>query len=120
MQDVGASKTDGVISEPLLIDQEKKCDSGFLTKQTGIVPIAQSDRSKGCALPLKSALVCAQLRDVLTAEDSAIVAQKNENSRAFFPERSKSMLVPIAIRQHDAGKDFTHRARHYPSPSSLP
>ena len=49
----------------------------------------------------------AQLRDVLTAEDSTIMAKKNKNRRPLFPESSKTMVVPIAIWQHDGGKNFT-------------
>ena len=99
-----------MICEPLLVDQEKKCDSGFLPEQTRIVAISQSHSSQGCPLALKGALMFAQLRDVLTAEDSTIMAKKNKNRRPLFPESSKTMVVPIAIRQHDGGKNFTQRA----------
>ena len=96
-----------MICEPLLVDQKKKCDFGFLPEQTRIVAIPQSHRSQGRALALKGALVFAQLRDVLTAEDSTIMAEENENRRPLFPESSKTMVVPIAIWQHDGGKNFT-------------
>ena len=55
----------------------------------------------------------AQLRDVLTAEDSTIMAEENENCGPLFPEGSKTMVVSIAIRQHDGGENLTKRTGHY-------
>jgi hypothetical protein len=39
--------------------------------------------------------VCAQLRDVLAAEDSAIVAQENDHRWRRFPQRSQAPGFPI-------------------------
>jgi hypothetical protein len=49
-------------------------------------------------------LVFAQLRDMLTAEDSAIVPEKNHHRGRFRPQRSKQDLFVIGIGQANASQ----------------
>jgi hypothetical protein len=46
-------------------------------------------------------LVFAQLRDVLAAKNSPVVAQKNQNGRLPGPQRAKTNVSPIAIGKGD-------------------
>jgi hypothetical protein len=39
----------------------------------------------------------AQLRDMLTAEDSSIMAEKNDHRRPTGPERAKSLGLSVDI-----------------------
>src|SRR5206468_11193240 len=48
-----------------------------------------------------SLLVRAQLRDVLAAEDSAVVPQEDEDRRPGLPERPEPDLAPVDVRQAD-------------------
>jgi hypothetical protein len=64
-----------------------------------IAGVPQPDSSEGCAAFLKFLLVLAQLRDVLTAEDSAVVTQKDHDCRATLPERPQSHGFAIDIRK---------------------
>jgi hypothetical protein len=50
--------------------------------------------------------MCAQLRDVLAAEDSAIVAKKYDDGRRLLPKRTEANFVAVRIRQDDAGERF--------------
>jgi hypothetical protein len=49
------------------------------------VEIAEADRCDIHAKRFDFGLVLAQLRDVLAAEDSAVVAQKSDDGRSRFP-----------------------------------
>ena len=49
----------------------------------------------------------AQLRDVLAAEDSSIVAKEYDHGGTVSPERTKLDLLPVDIRQHNIGKPRT-------------
>jgi hypothetical protein len=48
--------------------------------------------------------VCAQLRDVLAAENSAVVAQKNDHGGTLLPSRAKTDVMTIRIGQHNIRK----------------
>lgn len=84
---------------PLVIDQQRKLDSGFFAEGTGIVGIAQPNCGKCCSLVFELLLVLAQLRNVLTAEDSTIVAEENHNCRMVSPQRTQLYRIAINIRQ---------------------
>jgi hypothetical protein len=56
--------------------------------------------------------VLAQLRGMLAAENSSIVAQKNDDRRLFVPQRSKSDLSSIAIRERNEGQLTAERTNH--------
>jgi hypothetical protein len=53
--------------------------------------------------------VGAQLRDVLAAEDSAVVAQKDYYGGPVFPERAKLNIAIVRIRQNDWRELFSKR-----------
>jgi hypothetical protein len=57
-------------------------------------------------------LVFAQLRDVLTAEDSAIVAKKNHRGRRRFPKRAQADFAAVGIGQNDIRERCTERVGH--------
>jgi hypothetical protein len=46
----------------------------------------------------------AQLRDVLAAEDSAVVAKEDDHSRAVRPEQIELNGAFIGVRQNDPGE----------------
>jgi hypothetical protein len=47
--------------------------------------------------------VIAQLRDVLTAENSPVVTQKNDYGWSRFPQRAEPNGTFIGVREHDFG-----------------
>jgi hypothetical protein len=57
-------------------------------------------------------LVLAQLRNVLAAEDSAVVAEKDDHCGAAGPEAIQTHRVPIQIGQCDAGQSARVGFRH--------
>jgi hypothetical protein len=46
----------------------------------------------------------AQLRDVLAAENSSVVAQEGNDRRRICPQRSQPHLAPIAVGQKNRGE----------------
>lgn len=92
-------QAEGSVGFPLFIDQKRKLDSGFLAERTGIVRITQPDSGKCCSLVFELLLIFAQLRNVLTAEDSTIVAQENHDCRMVSPQGTQLYRIAINIRQ---------------------
>jgi len=98
----GATQSDGAIGLAFLIDKQWKCDSSLFPEELGVVPVAQSNcRDAGSSAP-EFCLVFAQLRDVLAAEDSAIVPQKSHHCWRFCPDRAEHDPLVFGVRQVDA------------------
>ena len=76
----------GVVGSTTHIDQQRKPDPGLPAKDRGIPQVTQADSGDRCPGLLDGVFVVAQLRDVLAAEDSAVVAQENEQRRTLGPE----------------------------------
>ena len=69
----------------LIIYEQREGDSGIVAEHPGVIHVAQSDRRDPDTAFLKLLLLCAQLRDVLAAEDSTVMAQKRYDRRALLP-----------------------------------
>jgi hypothetical protein len=96
------------------IDEQRKSNTGCFSKLAGIVHIAQANsRERGSGL-LEFALVLAQLRDVLAAENSTIVPQEHNHSGIALPQGSEPYLAAGGIRQDEncqpAAERFFHDA----------
>jgi hypothetical protein len=78
------------ISFHLRIHKKGKCDACLFAENPRIAQITQPDRREICAARLDFLLVLAQLRDVLAAKHSAVVAQKNDHRRPIGPNRAES------------------------------
>lgn len=60
--------------------------------------------------------MCAQLRNMLAAEDSAVMAQKNDHGGTCLPERAQTNIITIRIGQNNIRKRLAQRRRHLSSP----
>jgi hypothetical protein len=102
----------GAVRNAIGIDQQRESDARLLAKGAGVVHVAEADgRKRGSGL-LEFLLVRAQLRDMLAAEDSTVVTQKDNDGRILLPERSKADLATGAFRQHNVRKPRTERFGH--------
>ena len=99
MQQVGFPQPNRAVSPSLLIDQERELDTGFLPENACIVLVAQPYGSKARSFFFEFLLMFAQLRDVLAAKDSTIVAKKNDHRRCAFPKRPESDFAAIGVRK---------------------
>jgi hypothetical protein len=86
VKEISRLQTSRVVGLPLFIDQQWKLDASLLTEQRGVTRISQTDGYQLSALGLKRGLVFTQLRDMLAAEDSAVVAKENDHGRIQLPE----------------------------------
>ncbi len=100
------------VSDPFGIDQQREHDAGLLAEPAGIIHVAQPDRRQRGSGLLKFELVCAQLRDMLAAEDSAVVPQKNNYGRGALPQRANADITAARFRQHYIRKFRAERLRH--------
>ena len=86
VKQIGGAQVGDRIGPPLFVDEQGKLDARFLTENAGIVAVAEADGGEGSAFVGKGLLVFAQLRDVLAAKDSSIVAKKHNGSRLALPQ----------------------------------
>jgi hypothetical protein len=99
VQQIRRAQTRHLIGAPIFVNQQGESDARFLAKHAGVVAIAQADRGKRRALRMEFAFVCAQLRDVLAAENSTVMAQEDNDSGLIRPQRTEPDLSAIALRQ---------------------
>ena len=79
MKERAVQQANSAICTPLGIDQKGKRDSGLLAKDLGVVCVAQADGGQPSAFIAECLFVVAQLRDVLAAEDSSVVAKEGDH-----------------------------------------
>jgi hypothetical protein len=82
------SEANRTIGGALFVDEKREGDAGLVAKKTGIGPVAESDGGQARSAVEEGLLVFAQLRDMLAAENSAVVAKEDEHCRRSFPKRS--------------------------------
>ena len=87
----------GLICEALFVYQQRKSDAGVLAEHASVVAVSQSDGRQVRAFLVKLVFVLAQLRGVLAAENSTVVAKENDYGRLFLPERPERNLIAVAI-----------------------
>jgi len=85
VQEVRRLEAGGAIREPLLIDKQRKCDSGLLAKKAGVAHIAKTDGGEIGAPGSERLLMVAQLRNMLAAEYSAVMTEEDDYSGTTFP-----------------------------------
>jgi hypothetical protein len=112
MENVGGFEVGEFVGLPLLVDEEGKIDAGFLLKETCVVGIAEADGCEGGALFTEGLLVFAQLRDVLAAEDSAVVAEEDEDGGIRFPERAEADGFVEGVGKDDSGESLAEGFGH--------
>jgi len=111
------AQSNGLIGLAFFIDEKRELDAGFLAEKFGIAGIAQANRRKTGAFLLELGFKFAQLRDVLSAEDSTVMAEKDYYGRPGLPKRSKTRWLAIDIGECEscklAAECFSH-AGHSP------
>jgi len=114
MKQVRGFQFRGAVSGAFGIDQEREGDAGFLAKQARVVHVAEADcRQRGSGL-FELAFLFAQLRDMLAAEDSTVVPQKNYHGGILLPKRAETNLTSTCFRQNDVRQPRAESVRHKP------
>jgi hypothetical protein len=86
------------ISDSLLIHQQGEGDASLFPEETGVRKIAQAYGGKLSPRISEIAFMLAQLRDVLPAENSAVMTKKNKDSRTPLPKRAELYLESARVR----------------------
>jgi hypothetical protein len=109
MQNVAAPKPRSSVCNTLFVYKQREGDVRLLAKQPCIGGIAQTHGRKLRPSLFEIALVFTQLRDVLPAEDSSVMAKENDDRRMPLPKRADLHLAPARIGQNDTRKSFCER-----------
>ena len=112
MEDVGLLQPESAIGFELLVDEKWEVDAGLAAKGARIVHTAEADREQASAPGLDLCLMRAQLRDVLTAEDSTPVAQENHHRRLLCPDLTETNAVAIDVGQLQRSKPAAESVGH--------
>ena len=85
MQKISGLQFRGAVGLAGFINQQRERNSRFFTEHPSVIAVSESNRGKRCTLVPERLLVFAQLRDVLAAKDSSVVAEKNQHGRLRVP-----------------------------------
>ena len=109
---MGALEFHGAVGFPPFVHQQRKCDPRFRAESLRILAVAESHRRQGGSALPESGFARAQLRDVLAAEDSTVVAQEDDDRRLMEPERAEAKLAAVRVGQLDHCQSAVERALH--------
>jgi hypothetical protein len=101
VQQIRGPKVSDGVRLTIFINEQRKGDAGFFAEKTGIVAVAEANGGEGSAFVHEGLLVFAQLRDMLAAEDSAVVAKKNDDGGPAFPQRTETDFAAFGVREND-------------------
>jgi hypothetical protein len=98
------TKIDGAVGTAIGVDQQRKCNPRLLAKDARVFHIAEPHSGNTGAFELESLFPFAQLRDMLAAEHSTVMAQKRHHTRRAGPQRTQPNLLPVGIGKYDLGE----------------
>ena len=112
MEKVGFGEVGEFVGLAVLVDEEGEIDAGFLLEEAGVILIAQAYGGERGVFGKEGLLVFAQLRDVLAAEDSAVVAEENEHGGMRFPKRAEADGFAEGVGKRYVGETSTEGIGH--------
>jgi hypothetical protein len=86
MKQIGGAQVGDGVGLALVVDEQGERDAGLLAENAGVVAVAEADGGEGSAFVAEGWLVLAQLRDVLAAKDSTVVAEKDDDGGLGLPQ----------------------------------
>ena len=112
MQKRPAPHAGHAIRLPVLVDQQRKRNASLFAEDAGVAHVAQANGGDARSLFLELILMFAQLRDMLAAKHSAIMAQKGNDRGSLVPERAKANPVTRRIGQQNRRQTSTYGITH--------
>ena len=101
MEQVGIFQGDRAIGFTLIVYEEGESNTGLIAEVAGVAGIAQTHGRQFGATLFELLFVLAQPRDVLAAEDSTIVTEKDDHGRGIGPERPEAYRLAINVGQRN-------------------
>jgi hypothetical protein len=112
---IGDTQVGEFVGLALFVDEQGEVDSRFFLENARIVAVAKADGCQGSAFVEKGLLVFAQLRDVLTAKNSSIVAEKNDDRRLALPQRSQANSLARSVGKNNVCEPLAESFQHHGS-----
>jgi hypothetical protein len=112
MEKGSVAQPNSFICFTFFIDKERKMDTGFVAEKFGITGVAQADDSQMSAFTFELGFKFAQLRDVLSAEDSTVMAKEDHHGRSTLPQGAKTRRLAVGVRKRNSGKLAAERFTH--------
>ena len=85
MEQGSVAQAHSFICFAFVIDKKWELDAGFLAEEPGIAGIAQANYGQMRAFLLELSFEFAQLRDMLSAEDSTVMPKEDHHGGTAFP-----------------------------------
>ena len=122
VEEVTLPEARGFVGVALFIDEQGEGDPRLLAEEASVVGVTQTDSGEGGAGFLDLLLVIAQLRNMVAAEDSPVVAQEDQHCGSVFPQGTQADCLAVGIREFNGGEGGaqgvgTHRRDDTPSAS---
>jgi hypothetical protein len=112
VENIGRFQAGDFVRLAVFVDQQGKFDLCFFLKDAGVVGIAEADGGERDLFFAEGLLMFAQLRDMLAAEDSAVVAKEDEDGGIRFPERAETDLLAEGVGKSDASETLAEGFGH--------
>lgn len=112
VQERALAQSRGAIGYPLLVNEQRKLDTGLLAEDLGVAHVPQTDGREACAFFEEFVLVIAQLRDVFPTENSAVMAQKNNHGGTVGPQRTEAHRIAFRVGQENGRERSADRFGH--------
>ena len=109
---IGDAQVSEFVGLALFVDEQGEVDSRFFLENTRVVAVAKADGCEGSTFVEEGLLVFAQLRDVLTAKNSSIVAKKNDDRRLALPQRSQANLLAKSVGKNEVSEPLAESLQH--------
>jgi hypothetical protein len=102
----------GLVGFALFVDQKQELDAGLFAEEAGVAGVAQAHHGDVRALLPERRFKFAQLRDMLSAKNSTVMAKEDKHRRRVFPERTQARGFAFGIGERDARQLAAERFRH--------
>lgn len=112
VQHIGYAQVCDFVGLAPFIDQQGKIDFRFFPENTRIVAVPKADGCERSAFLAEGLLVLAQLRDMLSAKNSSIMAEKNDNGGIALPQRPQSNFLPKRVGKNDVCEPLAESSLH--------
>ncbi len=112
VEQIAGAEVGDLVGLAAFVNQQRKLDSGFFLENAGVVFIAEADNGKGSAFFAELRFVFAQLRDVLAAENSTVVAKENDDCGILLPQRTEADFGTRSVWEDDVGELVAESLAH--------
>jgi len=112
VEEVGFAEVGEFVGLAVGVDEKGEVDAGFFLEEAGVAGVAEADGGESRVLGAEGLLMFAQLRDVFAAEDSAVVAEEDEDDWMRFPERAETDLVAGSVGESDGRETLAEGFGH--------